>query len=104
MDAMIKTILDVDKKARELQNCALKKKENCEQEIKGQKEKLENEYNEKLAQAIENTKKQEKIFLKKKEEQIDTKTNNALNELENQFEQEFEQWVQNIVNEVVGDQ
>ena len=103
MEDMIARIVEMDKKARDMTDEAIKSKLDYEQKIIQTKERIKNDYLERAKKRISvnqqtaQKKADEKLILLKE------KNSTIIKELENTCRENFDEWVEQIVARVVGE-
>lgn len=102
MNNLIKTLMDIDKKAQELDNEALAAKENMEADIEREAAAIHEKYMNK-ANGIIN--KKVEIYRKKAEEEFLSENNHRdeiLNKLNNEYKNNCDKWVAKICADVLN--
>ena len=102
MDNMIKTIIDIDKQARDRISQAGEKRAKMIEELPEKKKAIEAAVMEKVRVELKDFEAKKKAEFKSKEAQTDAGAEKALKELEKKKSENFEAWVDTIVKNTIG--
>lgn len=103
MENMVETIIDMDKKAREMLAKAEESREQAREDIERRKKELYNDYEQSLKEIVEMTKAEEEVNILSGKKAIDEKSDAIINALDERYEANKELWVSSIVKEVTGE-
>lgn len=103
MENMVETIINMDKKAREMLAKAEESREQARVDIERRKQELYHHYEESLKEIVEMTKSEEEINIEKGKKIVDQKADAIMTALDEKYEAKKENWVSSIVMEVTGE-
>lgn len=103
MDNMIKMILDMDKKAREITEEAEESKIRTLQNIPLKKDEIRNKYLQRARLRIQKNAEQERRVAEERWRTIRSEHEKILHRLDEDYQKNYEAWVDQIVNRVVGE-
>lgn len=99
---MINKILEMDKKARDMQAQAEENKHKRQSEIEDRKRELYQQYAESLKEIVEMTQAEQKEKLKTGKQALDAQAEKVLAAMQQKYEAESETWIAHILQETVG--
>ncbi|HEX3037930.1 MAG TPA: hypothetical protein VHO94_02935 [Oscillospiraceae bacterium] len=103
MQDMVKQIVDMDRKAREITDAAQLEKVNSEKEVAQKREEIRSEYLERARKRISLNEPKERAAAEA-EWQIVMQKNNVLSQnLDNLYSEKGDEWVKSIVARVIGE-
>ncbi len=102
MEDMISKIVDMDKKARDITDEAIKSKIDYEQQIIITKEKIKNDYLERAKKRIEINRQTARKKADERLKLLKEKNEAIIQKLERAYSENGDEWVDGIVSRVVG--
>ncbi|HHV31996.1 hypothetical protein [Caproiciproducens sp. LBM24188] len=103
MQDLLKQIVDMDKKAREITNAAQIEKINSEKEVVGKREQIRNEYLERARKRIALNEPQERAAAEENWEIKKKKNAELAQKMDQLYQEKGDTWVKAIVSRVIGE-
>lgn len=103
MQDIVKQIVDMDRKAREITAAVKQDRVNSEKEIAQKRVELRAEYLEKARQAIPTNEAEERAAAEKEWEIVAKKHAELSRQLDELYSKKGDEWVKNIVAQVIGE-
>lgn len=103
MENIVETIVNMDKKARDMLERAEKTQEKSRVYIEERKREMYNKYDESLKEIVEMTIYEEEVAIQNGKNKINQRAETVMRVLDETFEANKGLWVSNIVKEVTGE-
>ncbi|QEY34253.1 hypothetical protein FL966_03845 [Caproiciproducens galactitolivorans] len=102
MEDLIKQIVDMDRKAREITDAAQMEKVNSEKEVAAKREQIRNEYLERARRRIALNEPKEREAAEKEWKEKEKKNEFIFQKLDKLYTENGDKWVKEIVERVLG--
>lgn len=103
MQNMIKEIVDMDRKAREITDAAQLEKVNSEKEVADRRERIREEYLARARKRIALNEPQERAAAEKAWAVVDAKNKERAQHLDDLYKEKGDEWVRTIVARAIGE-
>ena len=103
MQNMVKQIVEMDKKARQITDAAQKEKVNSEKEVAKRREEIHSEYLERARRRIALNEPKEREAAEKKWVTIEAHNQELSKQMDELYAQMGDKWVKSIVQRVIGE-
>lgn len=102
MQDLMKQIVEMDRKAREITDSAQKEKISSEKEVSKRREQIRSEYLEKARQRIAEMEPKERQAAEAEWQKKDEKNQLLLKQLDDLYQEKGDQWVSELIDRVIG--
>lgn len=102
MQDLMKQIVEMDRKAREITDSAQKEKISSEKEVSKRREQIRSEYLEKARQRISEMEPKERQAAETEWQKKDEKNQLLLKQLDDLYQEKGDQWVSELMDRVIG--
>lgn len=102
MQDLMKQIVEMDRKAREITDSAQKEKISSEKEVSKRREQIRSEYLEKARQRIAEMEPKERQAAETEWQKKDEKNQLLLKQLDDLYQEKGDQWVSELMDRVIG--